>query len=314
MAKKYKFDLTVDASALLQANPSEYYSLLYGMENAVTNYRVLPGIKNKTKIATVVFANVLAEAGCDFHAQDGTISAVEVDVCALTSQASVCQYDLEQSWLALEMAKGSNSDFSVASFMNFFWGQMAKKAHQELAKLMWQGNSQSGDPLLALCDGWLKRLCTTADYINGDVPQGGFNAGNVLEDGFAVALGLATSEMLVNPANMQFKVSPDVAAYYRIATAANNTITNVTTGLALTYLDIAIVVEYGLPANTIILSDYTNFIYALDMEGDVDNLQIVDFSKTTLDRRIGARADFKAGFYTVNDTQIVWVGGDAYCD
>jgi hypothetical protein len=45
------------------------------------------------------------------------------------------------------------------------------------------------------------------------------------------------------------------------------------------------------------------------MEGDVDNLQIVDFSKTTLDRRIGARADFKAGFYVVNDAQIV-VWGD----
>jgi hypothetical protein len=313
MAKKYKFDLTVDASALLQANPSEYYSLLYGMENAVTNYRVLPGIKNKTKIATVVFANVLREAGCDFNAQDGTVSAVEVDVCALTSQASVCQYDLEQSWLALEMAKGSNSDFSVASFMNFFWGQMAKKAHQELALLMWQGNTLAEGPL-SLCDGWLKRLCTTGNYINGDVPVGGFNAGNILEDGFAVALGLATPEMLANPANMQFKVSPEVAAYYRIATAANNTITNVTTGLALTYLDIPVVVEYGLPANTIILSDYTNFIYALDMEGDVDNLQIVDFSKTTLDRRIGARADFKAGFYTVNDSQTVWIGGDVYCD
>jgi len=314
MAKKYKFDLTVDASALLQANPSEYYSLLYGMENAVTNYRVLPGIKNKTKVATVVFDKVLAEAGCDFNAQNAEVSAVEVDVCALTSQASVCQYDLEQSWLALEMAKGSNSDFSVASFMNFFWGQMAKKGHQELALLMWQGNTLSENVQLALCDGWLKRLCTTGNYINGTVPVGGFTSANILTNGFAQALGLATPEMLVNPANMQFKVSADVAAYYRIATASQNNVTNVTVGLSLTYLDIPVVVEYGLPANTIILSDYTNFIYALDMEGDVDNLQIVDFSKTTLDRRIGARADFKAGFYTVNDSQTVWVGGDAYCD
>ena len=119
--------------------------------------------------------------------------------------------------------------------------------------------------------------------------------------------------MLVNPAQMQFKVSPDVAASYRIATASFNTTANVTAALALTYLDIAIVVEYGLPASTIILSDYTNFIYALDAEGDQDNLQIVDFSKTTLDRRIGARADFKAGFYVVNTPQVVWYGGAQYC-
>jgi hypothetical protein len=306
MAKKYKFDLTVDASALLQANPSEYYSLLYGMENAVTNYRVLPGIKNKTKVATVTFPTVLAESGCNFSAQDADLSAIEVDVCSLTSQASVCQFDLEQSWLALEMAKGSNSDFSVASFMNFFWSQMAKKGHQELAQIMWQGNTADGVGVLALCDGWLKRLCDTGDYI----PSGtaAITSSNVLAT-MGTVLGDATPEMLVNPANMQFKVSADVAANYRIATASQNNVTNVTQGLALTYLDIPVVVEYGLPANTIILSDYTNFLYILDAEGDQDNLSIVDFSKTTLDRRIGARADFKCGFYTVNDSQII-VWGD----
>ena len=311
MAKKYKFDLTVDASALLQANPSEYYSLLYGMENAVTNYRVLPGIKNKTKIATVVFDNVLAEAGCNFNAQDADLSAVEIDVCALTSQASVCQYDLEQSWLALEMAKGSNSDFSVASFMNFFWSQMAKKGHQELAQLMWRGDTAL-ETALGLCDGWLLRLCTADDYITPAGTYAAITSSNVL-DKMGASLTAATPEMLVNPANMQFKVSANVAAAYRIASAATNTITNVTEGLALTYLDIPVVVEYGLPANTIILSDYSNFIYALDAEGDQDNLQIVDFSKTTLDRRIGARADFKAGFYVVNTTQVVWYGGAQYC-
>lgn len=311
MAKKYKFDLTVDASALLQANPSEYYSLLYGMENAVTNYRVLPGIKNKTKIATVVFDSVLAEAGCDFSARDGEVSAVEIDVCALTSQASVCQYDLEQSWLALEMAKGSNSDFSVASFMNFFWGQMAKKGHQELAQLMWRGDT-AVEGALGLCDGWLLRLCTANDFITPAGTYAAITSSNVLAK-MGATLAAATNEMLVNPANMQFKVSPDVAANYRIATAASNTITNVTQGLALTYLDIPVVVEYGLPASTIILSDYTNFIYALDAEGDQDNLQIVDFSRTTLDRRIGARADFKAGFYVVNTNQVVWYGGAQYC-
>jgi hypothetical protein len=312
MAKKYKFDLTVDASALLQANPSEYYSILYGMENAVSNYRVLPGIKNKTKVATVVFSEVLAESGCNFSAQDADLTAIEIDVCALTSQASVCQFDLEQSWLALEMAKGSNSDFSVASFMNFFWGQMAKKGHQELAQIMWRGDTL-GEGTLALCDGWLKRLCTADDYLTPDGTYAAITSANVLAK-MGATLAKATNEMLVNPANMQFKVSPDVAANYRIATASTNTITNVTTGLALTYLDIPVVVEYGLPASTIILSDYTNFIYALDAEGDQDNLQIVDFSKTTLDRRIGARADFKAGFYVVNTAQVVWYGGAQYCD
>jgi hypothetical protein len=195
--------------------------------------------------------------------------------------------------------------------MNFFWGQMAKKGHQELAQLMWRGDT-TGEGTLALCDGWLKRLCTADDYLTPAGTYAAITASNVL-DKMGATLTAATPEMLVNPAVMQFKVSPDVAAAYRIATAANNTITNVTQGLALTYLDIPVVVEYGLPSSTIILSDYSVFIYALDAEGDQDNLQIVDFSKTTLDRRIGARADFKAGFYVATG-QVVWYGGAQYCD
>jgi len=93
-----------------------------------------------------------------------------------------------------------------------------------------------------------------------------------------------------------------------IATASTNTISNVTEALALTYLGIPIVVEYGLPSDTMILADKDNFICATDLEGDMDSLDIVDFSKTTLDRTIGARADYKCGFYITNSEQIVFYG------
>lgn len=304
MAKKYKFDLTVDSTALLQANPIEFYSELYGMESAAGSFRVLPGIKNSTKIATVLFDNLIQEADCLFTPTDSTVSAITIDVCPLSVQTSVCQYQLEQAWLADQMAKGSNGDFTVASFMSFFWSQMASKAHSELAQIMWQGDTDAVSTILNKCDGWLKRLCGL-NFV--DAGSGAITSSTVVAK-FGTVLGLATDEMLVNSAKMQFKVSPDVASHYRVATASANTINYTTAALSLTFLDIPIVVEYGLPANTIILSDPMNFIYALDAEGDVDNLQIVDFSKTTLDRVIGARADFKVGFYIVNAEQIVFYG------
>lgn len=307
MAKKYKFDLTVDSTALLQANPVEFYSRLFGMESASSNYRVLPGVKNKTKIANVLFDQLTQEADCAFTPTDSTVSAIEVDVCPLSVQTSVCQYQLEQSWLADQMAKGSNSDMTVASFMTYFWSQMSNKAHEEFALISWQGDADGAtSTYLDLCDGWLKRLCGLAGVIR--VEQDTVTSSNVIAEMGAVLQALP-NEVLVNiGANIQFKVSPDVAVAYRIATASTNTTNNVTTGLALTFLDIPIVVEYGLPANTIILSDKNNFIFATDIEGDIDSLQIVDFSKTTLDREIGARADYKAGFYITNPTQIVFYG------
>jgi hypothetical protein len=211
---------------------------------------------------------------------------------------------LEQAWLADQMAKGSNSDFTVASFMAYFYEQMSSKAHEELAKIMWQGDTDSEDPILEKCDGWLKRLCGL-DVIRA--AQDTVTAANVIAEMGSV-LEAATDEMLTAGVNLQFKVSPNVGTAYRIATASTNTINNVTVGLGLTFLDIPIVVDYGLPANTIILSDPNNFVYALDAEGDIDSLQIVDFSKTTLDRTIGARADFKVGFYITNPEQVVLYG------
>ncbi len=118
MAKRYKFDLTVDATALLQANPTEFYARLYGMENAAGSYRVLAGIKNSTKIANVLFAQLTQAADCAFAPTDSTVSAITVDVCPLSIQTSVCQYQLEQTWLADQIPKGSNSDFTVANLMS----------------------------------------------------------------------------------------------------------------------------------------------------------------------------------------------------
>jgi len=303
MAKKYKFDLTVDSTALLQANPTEFYARLYGMENAAGSYRVLAGVKNKTKIANVLFAQLTQAADCDFSPSNSTVLAIDIDVCPLSIQTSVCQYQLEQTWLADQMAKGSNSDFTVASFMSYFWEQMANKAHEELAKLMWQGDTDSNDTLLDKCDGWLKRLCG----LNGVVrASGGAITASTVVDDLGEMLGLLPAE--VPTTSVRFKVSQNVATAYRIATASANTINYTTTALNLTYLDIPIDVEFGLPTDTVLLSDPNNFIYALDAEGDIDSLQVVDFSKTTLDRTIGARADYKVGFYITNPTQIVaWV-------
>jgi hypothetical protein len=192
MAKKYKFDLTVDASALLQANPIEFYARLYGMESAAGNFRVLPGVKNKTKIANVVFAQLIQAADCEFTPTNSTVSAIEIDVCPLSIQTSVCQYQLEQAWLADQMAKGSNSDFTVASFMAYFYEQMSAKAHEELAKIMWQGDTDSEDPILEKCDGWLKRLCGL-NVIRA--AQDTVTAANVIAEMGSV-LEVATDEML----------------------------------------------------------------------------------------------------------------------
>ena len=64
MSIKLKFDLDIDASALLQANSEAFYSRAYLTEEVVDNYRTLPGVKYKTKISNVVFGQVLQAKYC----------------------------------------------------------------------------------------------------------------------------------------------------------------------------------------------------------------------------------------------------------
>ncbi len=57
--KKLKYDLTVDANALLCPNPQEFYSRAYLTSEIADNFRTLPGIKTETKLANVLFDQLL---------------------------------------------------------------------------------------------------------------------------------------------------------------------------------------------------------------------------------------------------------------
>jgi hypothetical protein len=132
MERNLKFDLDIETNALLCPNPNEFYGRSYLAEDTVDNYRTLPGIKSATKLANVTFGNILQASTCNFTAPTDSLDAVDIDVCALSAMAQLCQFDLEQSFLALQMAQGSNGDFSVASFMNFYWGEMAKQIGEDV--------------------------------------------------------------------------------------------------------------------------------------------------------------------------------------
>jgi hypothetical protein len=160
MSKKLRFDLDVDASALLAANPEAFYSKAYlSEENIAENYRLLPGIKSKTKLATILFGNVLQSSSCPFDAPSDDLSAVEIDVCALSAMAQICQFDLEQSFVALQMTKGSNGDFTVASFMDFYWNEMAKQIGQDIELIRWQGDTDFRERY-----SWLFVMVTSKTY------------------------------------------------------------------------------------------------------------------------------------------------------
>ena len=300
--RNLKFDLDVDTNALLCPNPDEFYSKAYLTEDIADNYRTLPGIKSATKLANVTFGNLLAPSTCNFAAPTDNLDAVDIDVCALSAMSQICQFDLEQSFLALQMSQGSNGDFSVPSFMAYYWNEMAGRIGNDLELIRWQGDTESEDAVLSLCDGYVKKLCADAAVIG--LYAGVINASNVL--------ATMTSVLQASPAAVQSKradlrmfVSSDVFVNYQIAAASGNTLTYVTAPLAPTFLGIKIVLAEGAPANTIVLALKTDLIYAFDAEGDAKALKAVNLSDSVAEPYIRTRANLKAGFHYTNPDQIV---------
>lgn len=302
MNRKLKFDLDIETNALLCPNPNEFYSRAYITEDVVDNYRTLPGIKSATKLANVTFDDLLKASTCNFSAPTDSLDAVDIDVCALSAMAQICQFDIEQSFLSLQMAQGSNGDFTVASFMNYYWNEMSLKIQEEVELIRWQGDTTSVDPVLALCDGYLKGLLADATVV--DVANTTVNVSNVLAEMTKVVVALP-ARVQRRKSELRFFVSSNVATAYEIAAASGNTQTYVTTPLALTFLGIKLVVAEGLPNDTMVLTRKDNLIYAFDAEGDAKALKAVNLSDSVAEPYLRTRANLKVGFKHVNGAEIV---------
>jgi len=306
MSRKLKFDLDIDASALLQANSEAFYSRAYLNEEVVDNYRTLPGVKYKTKISNVVFGQVLQEENCGWNSSTDDLASVEIDVCGLSAMAQICQFDLEQSFVSLQMTKGSNGDFTVASFMDYYWNEMSKTIAENVEKLRWSGDTDSGTPALALCDGYKKSLeDDSANVIEIGSPVA-ITPSNVLAK-LALVYAAIPAAVIANQEELRLYVSSPVATAYRAAVAASNTQANLTQALDFTYLGIKMVLCPGmLGLSTIVASPRNNFIYAFDAEGDGKALRAINLADTIAEPVIRTRANMKVGFTHVNGNEIVF--------
>jgi hypothetical protein len=305
MSRKLRFDLDIDATALLQANSEAFYSRAYLNEEVVDNYRTLPGVKYTTKISNVTFGQVLQAENCGWNASTDDLASVEITVCSLSAMAQICQFDLEQSFVSLQMTKGSNGDFTVASFMDYYWNEMSKTIAENVEKLRWSGDVGSETAALALCTGYKKGLVADDTVIDIASPVA-IDPTNVLAK-LAEVYAAIPAAVIANQEELRIYVSAPVATAYRAAVAASNTQANLTQALDFSYLGIKMVLCPGmLGLSTIVASPRSNFIYSFDAEGDGKALRAVNLADTIAEPVIRTRANMKVGFTHVNGNEIVF--------
>jgi len=314
--RKLRFDLNIDNSALLAPNAEAFYAQAYlGSTEIADNFRTLPGIKYKTKIGTVTFGtDLLAASPCNFpNVNADNLSSHEVDVCALSAMAQVCQFDLEQSFVSLQMAAGSNGDFSVANFFNYYWSEMANAVNGQIEALRWRGDV-SGVAPLDLCDGYEVQLDAALSPPPGVTPviDGGtgtittFSGVGGLGAKLEAAFALVPASIASRTADLRIYMPTQLVNIYRLGVASGNTNAFITQDLSLTYLGIKIVLCPGMSNNKFVITLKDNLIFAFDGEGDPSDLRAVNLADTVAEPIIRTRANMKVGFSFVNNGDIVY--------
>lgn len=300
--RNLKFDLTVETNALLCPNPQDFYSKSYITPSVATDFRVVPGVKEATKLASNTFESVLKTAGCAWSSTDSSLDAVDITVCKLDAMVEVCQYDLESSFVALQMAKG-DANFAVASFMDFYWGELSKEIEAEIQDIRWNGNtSLTGATYLKYCDGYLKKLDASSSVVK--LTGATLSSANIVSALTSVVTALPES-IKGKKADVRIYMSAKNALLYQIAALGLNTGGNYTGELPAVFAGYQISVQEGMSDSYIVASNKNNFVYAFDGEGDSKALKAVNLADTVAEPVIRTRAGIKVGFHLLNETEIV---------
>ena len=305
MSRKVHFAMEVTNNALLQVNPKEFYTRALLANRSSSEFRQLLGIKESTKIAALDFGTLLTEADCNFVANDSELSAKTMDVCKIALNTEVCQFEIEQSFLADWMNQGSNGDFMPAAFATHFYDQLGRTVSDQLEYLTWQGDvaGESGT-YLDLCDGLEKQLG------GADIPEAQRIAGTAITSSNVIAqMTLVYNQIpkaLKNrKSEIKWFVAPNVADAYRLAVAVQSAEMYTTKEAPLNFLGYTLSIGEGMSDNAMTFSLQSNYIFLADLLSDPTDITTINMKETTGDRKIRVISDFKVGFNFLNDAE--WV-------
>ena len=305
--RKLRFDLNNGTGATLTPNAESFYSQAYlGSSDIVDNFRTLPGVKFEVKIGTVTFGDILQPSTCAFTAPTDELTAKLMSVCALSSMAQICQFDLEQSFVSLQMAQGSNGDFSVANFMNFYWSEMANSINGSIESLRWQGDASLPSGPLSLCDGYEVQLGAA---LSGVIPYTLMTPNPTFAQmltNLQQAFALVPANIASRTADLRIYLPTQLVNIYRLGVASGNTNAYITQDLSLTYLGVKIVLCPGMSNDHLVITLKDNLCYLFDGEGDPSDLRAVNLADTVAEPYIRTRANMKIGFNFVNPADIVY--------
>lgn len=300
--KKEMFDMNVDNSALYETNAVEMYKkALFGEESARARYRQITGIKDRFKLGLNEFESVIKPGDCDFDPSDSTISQKTFEVCPIMIGTSICVDSLETSFVSDQLRKGSANFVEPQPFMNYFYETLSDEVNQELEILTFQGQLSGGatgpNAYLNSCDGLEYQLENDTDVLKPSATASAVTSTNIISK--LVEARNKIPKGVRAKSDFAYQVSTNVYDAYMDAISENKVSGQYyVEAIDLKFQGVPVVRIDGASDNVIIAGQLSNFLNINDLANDANGFNVVDFMKTTLQRKIGVRTDakFKVSF------------------
>lgn len=291
--KEIQMAMTVDPSAAYTTNATEYFrKAMIGEEKTRSKFRPLLGVKDRVNLGGVDVTTVTIKPGaCDFDPDNTEISQKEYEVKALMYGTVFCVKSLEESFVSDQLTRGSNSFNQQFAFMNFFFEKLAEELTEQMEIITFQGTVATNG-----VDGLETLMAADANILVPTVGNGG--VASAVTDANVIAK-LKQARNVLPKAVRRRKDFVYIVATNVFDALADAVSDNKASGLyyvedvELKFQGVSIYKADGASDDVIIATYWENLVNIQDLLDEELGFNIVDFMKTTLDRKIGVRVDFK---------------------
>jgi len=261
---------------------------------------VFPNVNYKLNLRKIALTGGKREYTCG-HVPAGAITLSEkvLEPKKFKDDFEVCKEDFRAQWSEDSMGASAHNDSAPKDVMDAILVEKLAQTAEELDDNIWNGDATNADEF----DGFLKQFLADATVIDVDLDT-------VTEANVEAQIKLAINSVPIDTRRKGLKVgvSPDIAQYYNFWLISKG-ISNGLGGDANTTLKFGkymIEEVNGLPANTIVIAEPKNLIFATGLLADHNEVRMIDQDDTLLNGKIIGTMVYNAGVGYYNGAEIVW--------
>lgn len=268
---------------------------------------VYSNIKNSEKITSLNTASGLQAYSCDWSPSGNiNMDALTLDTCKLKINKQMCKDELEQTYFSQLMKPGVRAELP-SNVLQFWVNRTLDQASIDIEKIIWAGDTTSLDPILKLCNGFIKRFADATASLRAVVettinPLTAANLVTELLKAYAdIPDQLDTTGMFIN-------MPIGTKKFFNMA--VNSTVTQVNSlGISISgenysFYNIPINFSAGMPTDNIVIANPINLAFGTDLVSDVKNIVVDKVEK--FGDNYGLEAMMRVGVQFLNNSEIVW--------